>query len=365
MITDLRVQNFKCFEDMTLHLGPLTLMAGTNASGKSSTIQSLLLLRQSYLRGLLQRGELLLNGSLASLGAARDVLYEDAATNEIAFAIRANSQADLSFTFSVQPGKSDIYRLRASEAPVLSPGGPLFATAFNYLNAERIGPRLTYPMAELRDENIDIGPQGEYTLDVLSRHRDQPVATAGMTYRDPESGSTPSSIEYQVRYWMQTIIPNFDFELDSINAADQVRVGFRIGTREYLRPTNIGFGLIYTLPIVVGALVAPAGSLFIVENPEAHLHPAGQSRIGHFLARAAAAGVQVLIETHSDHVLNGIRRAVRDKALLPGQVSLAFFSTSEDSATKVIQPKIYASGGIRPWPKGFFDQFERDLRELL
>ena len=76
-----------------------------------------------------------------------------------------------------------------------------------------------------------------------------------------------------------------------------------------MRPTNMGFGVSYALPVITAGLLAPAGSLLVVENPEAHLHPAGQSRVGRFLAHLAASGVQVVAETHSDHVLNGVRLA--------------------------------------------------------
>ena len=171
-------------------------------------------------------------------------------------------------------------------------------------------------------------------------------------------------MQEQTRYWMRTIIPEFDIEFTELTSADQIQVMLKTGTRGFVRPTNIGFGIIYTLPIIVAALVAPAGSMLIVENPEAHLHPAGQSKMGLFLSRAAAAGVQIVVETHSDHVLNGIRRAVRSKVLDADQVALLFFSASE-GASHVGPLKIYPSGGIDPRPPGFFDQAEQDMMELF
>jgi predicted ATPase len=82
------------------------------------------------------------------------------------------------------------------------------------------------------------------------------------------------------------------------------------------------------------------------------------------LARGAAAGVQVIIETHSDHVLNGIRRAVRGGVMTSEEVSLLFFSNSSGGA-QVSKLQINPSGGIDPWPEGFFDQMEKDLMELF
>jgi predicted ATPase len=109
----------------------------------------------------------------------------------------------------------------------------------------------------------------------------------------------------------------------------------------------------------------------MVENPELHLHPAGQSAMGVFLARAAAAGAQVIIETHSDHILNGIRKAVKgvDGApiLTPEQVAIHFFQPRDDAGQRpqVISPVIDPQGNLDTWPTDFFDQFDKDLGSLI
>ena len=119
------------------------------------------------------------------------------------------------------------------------------------------------------------------------------------------------------------------------------------------------------LPIVVAALSANGGDLLLIENPEVHLHPAGQAEMGTFLAEVASAGVQVLIETHSDHVLNGIRRAVKSGTLVSGDVVLHFFRPRCEDRTEggpqVQSPVLDADGNIDNWPDGFFDQFDRDM----
>ena len=76
-------------------------------------------------------------------------------------------------------------------------------------------------------------------------------------------------------------------------------------------------------------LSAKRGTLVLLENPEAHLHPQGQVRIGELIARTAASGVQILVETHSDHVLNGIRLAVHAGKIEPDQVKLQYFKRGE------------------------------------
>ena len=103
----------------------------------------------------------------------------------------------------------------------------------------------------------------------------------------------------------------------------------------------------------------------MIENPEVHLHPAGQTAMGVFLSEVAAAGVQVVIETHSDHVLNGIRRAVKSRMLASGDVALHFFQPRLEGETQegpqVQSPVVDANGNIDSWPDGFFDQFDRDM----
>jgi predicted ATPase len=118
----------------------------------------------------------------------------------------------------------------------------------------------------------------------------------------------------------------------------------------------------------VAVLASEPGTLILIENPEAHLHPKGQSKMGELLALAASCGVQVVIETHSDHVLNGIRRVVHAGKLDHNDVQLHYFQRQEKEGqafTEVVSPHIKRSGRIDKWPDGFFDQMEKDLMELI
>jgi predicted ATPase len=130
---------------------------------------------------------------------------------------------------------------------------------------------------------------------------------------------------------------------------------------EWMLPTNTGFGVSYCLPVIVAGLIAPSDGLLIVDSPEAHLHPAAQSAIGGFLATVAASGVQVIVETHSDHVLNGIRRATSAEGILHHSlIRVLFFDASPEPR----QLTISEYGAVSDWPVGFFDQLEADLGEI-
>ncbi|WP_338044553.1 AAA family ATPase [Nostoc edaphicum] len=115
-------------------------------------------------------------------------------------------------------------------------------------------------------------------------------------------------------------------------------------------------------------LASEPDTLILVENPEAHLHPRGQTKMGELLALAASCGVQVVIETHSDHVLNGIRLAVHSGKLEPEDVQLHYFQRQEKQGqifTEVVSPRIDRNGRIDRWPDGFFDEWEKNLITLL
>jgi predicted ATPase len=144
--------------------------------------------------------------------------------------------------------------------------------------------------------------------------------------------------------------------------ANAVTLGVRTSLETgFLRPVHCGFGITQVLPIIVAALSATKGSIFLIENPEVHLHPAGQALMGQFLADVSRSGVQVIVETHSDHILNGVRRSVRSERIPAEGVTIHFFRQRTPEAVQVLSPTLDSSGSIDFWPQGFFDQFDKDV----
>ena len=165
---------------------------------------------------------------------------------------------------------------------------------------------------------------------------------------------------------MNYFFPGCGLTIENVPNANAVTLGIRTSIdMDFHRPIHTGFGLTQVLPIAVAALSASRDGLLLIENPEVHLHPAGQAMMGEFLSEVAAAGVQVILETHSDHVLNGVRRAVRERTLSPDGVALHFFRPRQDyepnSAAQVQSPLLDSDGNIDAWPEGFFDQFDKDM----
>ena len=167
---------------------------------------------------------------------------------------------------------------------------------------------------------------------------------------------------------MRKFFPGTSIEVNPVDRTNLVTLGIRNSdSTDFHRPQNVGYGLTYVLPIITACLGTPTGNLIMVENPEAHLHPAGQSDIGEFLALTAKSGTQVILETHSDHVLNGIRKALKKERLKPNDVAIHFFlpRDEEEKMPQVISPSINQDGDLDQWPTGFFDQFDKDLDFLI
>jgi hypothetical protein len=133
---------------------------------------------------------------------------------------------------------------------------------------------------------------------------------------------------------------------------------------ENLRLTQVGTGLSQALPVIVLALCSKPGDLVVVESPEVQLHPAAQHRLMDLFIALARSGRQVILETHSDHVIHAIQLAVKNKRLSPDEVAMRFF-TIEEGAARVEQVPVDEHGRMQKQPLGFVDQAAADLLELL
>ena len=228
-----------------------------------------------------------------------------------------------------------------------------------YLTAERVGPREHYALEDPQLTPV-VGPTGEHAASVLYSGGDMPVLNS---LAIPDA---PPTRLRQVGARMEQFFPGCALVAEKVPHTSAVALGFRTSSAtDFHAPIHTGFGLTQVFPIVVAALSARREDLLLIENPEVHLHPAGQATMGRFLAEVAAAGVQVILETHSDHVLNGVRRAVKNDVLVPGDAALHFFRPRQDAerdgVEQVQSPHLDSEGNIDDWPDGFFDQFDKDM----
>ena len=366
VLTRIELRFFKCFELLRLPLAPLTLLTGLNASGKSSVLQAIVLLHQT-MREHEWSTRLVLNGPGVRLGKVSDVAVRDG--YEIALDDDENvyrwvfggDRQDMSMEVQLVAVNDRTLKLPQELRYLLPPDETKVASSLTrslwdltYITAERIAPQETYPLEDPRLVSV-VGPRGEHAVSVLHWGRDEPVLD-GLVLP-----GAPAIRLRQVERRMSTLFPGCEIDLQQAPRANAVTLGLRTSNAtEFHSPIHTGFGLTQILPVMVAALSATKGDILLIENPEVHLHPAGQALMGQFLADVARAGIQVVVETHSDHVLNGVRRAVKACRLNSEKVAIHFFRPPSDEGTQVLSPTLDDSGNIDDWPEGFFDQFDRD-----
>nr|WP_062338890.1 DUF3696 domain-containing protein [Herbidospora sakaeratensis] len=359
MITKLGIRNFKRFLTLSLRLRPLTVLTGLNGAGKSTLVQSLLLARQAAYRTELD--VVALNGVLGlALGEAEDVFHPEAEESaQIEVLLETDDALPVTFGFRSSGGRA--LNLAVAEP---RPDGPAIlkghGTAFTYLCAERLGPRDQLEVTAEDVAHLGVGEKGQFCGQLLAVHENQEVRPSLRHPRTAEHGVT--TVRAQVEDWASDIIRpvRITAQWPPGIAASVIRFSEPGSLLDGIRPPNMGFGVSYALPVIVAGLLATERAIFIVENPEAHLHPAGQSRIGRFLGRLAGSGVQVIVETHSDHVLNGIRLAAADdQTVSPSDVIVHYFD-----GEGLVTIEMTERGSLSSWPSGFFDQLENDLGGL-
>lgn len=380
MLRQIELRFFKCFAHMKLPLGPLTLLSGANASGKSSVMQALVLLHQT-IRDHEWSRRLMLNGASVRLGTASAVIDDVHGRRTCRIALQdcetvyewdfAGERDEMSMAVECVrvdgSGQEHPQALRGL-LPVSSSeprGDGSLASRLRrltYLTAERLGPREHYALEDPQLTPV-VAPTGEHAASVLYSGADVPVLDSLVIPDRP-----PTRLR-QVGARMEQFFPGCALVVNKVPSASAVALGFRTSSAtEFHAPIHTGFGLTQVFPIVVAALSARREDLLLIENPEVHLHPAGQATMGRFLAEVAAAGVQVMLETHSDHVLNGVRRAVRNNVLASGDVALHFFrprhDAERDGVAQVQSPVLDGDGSIDDWPDGFFDQFDKDMNDF-
>lgn len=368
MITQINLKNFKCFEDEIINLGNLNILAGLNGMGKSTVLQALLLLRQNHILELLSKEGVYLNGSLVQLGTGKDVLFQYSKSREIGIELESLENGSKSWCWHFT-AEEDFLGIKEQSNNASIYKEELFSDNFHFLSAERLGPRPFYESSNYEVLNKGaIGNRGELAVNYLDRFDGGGVPIKAFKHPSVEG----YALRDQINGWLGEIRPGTRLKTSSSNNMGLVELSYQFiaggDVGNSFRPTNVGFGLSYLLPILVAVLTATPGTLILIENPEAHLHPAGQSKLGQLFSIAAQNGVQLIIETHSEHVINGIRVAARKKVVEPERVKLHFFTgdvVNGQYKNYIVSPELDSDGRIETWPEGFLDEWDKNLMELL
>ena len=395
MITSLQLKNFKCFGDSgSIDFSRITLLTGANGTGKSSVMQSLLLLAQSVKTNVDADG-LHINGEYVRLGSYQDIvnsrskkrsidIYIQSESNSVKHVFDSSYEAKLSdpvarFTklteddhnYIQEASESDFYtadgfQLRDSEGKALKVKGGDFSKDFSrdfnvepikdlatfsevkniyYLKADRQGPKDTEQIQN-RLSYSDVGTKGEYVFNVLYNQ--------GLDFQKNVQEEL-SSIMGGANMELRQDDMGYHLLMDSVDGSD------------VYKQINVGFAYSYVLPIVVATLLSKPKGKILIENPEAHLHPKAQSNLMYFLYdQAKKRDIQVIIETHSDHILNCCLVGLAEQKLSVDDISIYYFSReSREKNTKATKINCTSNGRIEDAPAGFFDQMDIDLDTLL
>ena len=372
MLSELNLFQFKRFKDEEIDLYPLTLLTGINGMGKSSVIQSLLTLRQSFDKGeLVQRSQIIIDDELTNIVSPDAMLSSSAKNSTVAFSLKDREGNAMRWSMQAQ-GTSNTLKAESSESSGDIFKANLFADTFQYLSAERLGPRLVYERSTTRRYHSPLGYSGEFTADRILSALTNLDQSSLPTFNGVNKDST---VYDELSFWLGEIVYPGSRVSANVAGASQIELtyAFKEERTMVFNPLNVGFGFSYALPVILAILIAKKGSLLIVENPEAHLHPKGQSRMGMLLAIAAMNGIQIITETHSDHVLNGIRMIIKGGTpygeVAQGLVKVHFFQRSKDSENGLTEVKrsldFYSDGSVSGWPEDFFDEWENSLRFLI
>lgn len=368
MINRIEMKNFKCFESQSLELKNVNVFSGLNGMGKSTLIQMLLLLRQSYKINGLKEG-LNLTGELIDLGLGKDVLNEKTDDQVLQFKLIENDlELDTSFEYLADSNLLMLKEKLNNSTLEKLDHSSVFNDKFIYLSSLRIGPRNFYNLSNIADiKNKNFGKDGEFSVQYLKMHGSDIVKNRNVQLSDVEN----YTLNTLVSMWLDKISPgaNTQIEINQLLNISELRYEYIEGkekTNSY-KSVNVGFGLTYVLPIIIALLVSEKDDLVILENPEAHIHPAGQRMLGELISRAGNSGAQIIVETHSDHILNGIRLSVKNKLIDHNKITLNYFYKDETDnfKHKIVTPKIDEKGKVDTWPEGFFDEWDKAMFDLI
>jgi predicted ATPase len=239
------------------------------------------------------------------------------------------------------------------EGTKLQSGDDLSLEKIHYVSADRIGPRSFHNPKNFHGF-LHVGASGENTVHLLYKMAQELVNEQLCLGEDAKTLIT------QTEAWLGRILSPLSLKVNPLRGNI---LELLIGD---FQPGNVGFGYSSILPIIVSGLIAKPGEKLIIENPEIHLHPKAQIELIQFLVAVANTGVQIFIESHSDHVLNGIRVAVKEAQISQNEVSIFFhdrFNAERD--VRVTSIKLDKQGELSEYPENFFDEYSNQLFKLV
>ncbi len=223
-----------------------------------------------------------------------------------------------------------------------------FMQSIYYLGPLRVYPERQYLWSGAQPG--DVGRHGEQAVNAL-------LASQGRgRYISPGPRRRKRTLEEAVAVWLRGLDLIHDFKVERIaDDSNLYRVMVRKSPRSpFVLITDVGFGVSQILPILVLCYYVPEGSIVILEQPEIHLHPAVQAGLADVLIDAVRSrGIQVVFESHSEHLLQRLQRRIAEEALVSADAAL-YFCDAGSGKSRVTKLELDLFGTIANWPEGFF-----------
>ena len=311
-------------------LSPLTVLSGLNASGKSSVIKAIRIIQQVAIDKSINNMEKFNLKFLRSKFVKDNFCQLIMQTDDNILNAKINDDPEHGLSLDLQCDNQD------------------HIMGISFLSADRYGPQNTLPNINIQGFN-SFGELGEYAIAYLDKNAYEKV---------PEKLRRNSQFENLkdcVNDWLNIITPGTSLSYINNPASHNYSIFYN-----GCLPTETGYGLSYTLPVIISLLSFRDGIL-LLENPEAHLHPKAQTELGQLIAKSADAGKQIIVETHSDHLVDGIRIATKKNQIDNNKISIYFFERDDiEKPTNVKKITISKNGKLSDWPNNFFDQNMKD-----
>ncbi|MFB2881439.1 AAA family ATPase [Floridanema aerugineum] len=403
-IDGISVRGYKSlYEECSIEVCPLTIIAGANSSGKSSIMQPLLLLKQT-LEASYDPGALLLNGPNVKFTSADQLLShfsEKDRSDSFTIKIDINNYVGNNFlisTFTKQP-KQGIQVVRstyhivdhiADDEITISPEmnhQELLKIIPHWLPDQYL-PSLEWNVSRVRGFlelkqgdgllfsstlSSDFQQQIRRLIHVPGL-RGNPERTYNTTAVGQEfPGTFENYVASVISHWQNTEddrLIKLEANLEKLGLTwkvdakqlNDVQIELRVSrlprsseASDMVSIADVGLGVSQTLPVLVALLVAEPGQLVYLEQPEIHLHPRAQVALAEILTYAANRGVRVVLETHSELLLLAVQSLVAEGKLSPELVKLHWFKRREDGVTEVSSTDLDATGAFGDWPEDFSD----------
>ena len=243
-----------------------------------------------------------------------------------------------------------------------------FSSSFRYLGPLRDAPKPLYPLYP-SDEPYDIGLKGEHTFFVLELHKEKEVEyipSSVFSNDDIRKKVTTGTLEDALSDWLKYLEVAESLESATPGKLGQVVKAVTKNSKKEHELNHVGVGVSQVLPILVAGLVSDFDSTLVFEQPELHLHPRVQSLLADFFISMTLSDRQCLIETHSEHLINRLRYriAAASSVKLKEDVKVYFVEKGENGSSYE-RVAINEYGAISNWPKGFFDQSQEDIQNIL